>query len=77
MRGTTGILLIALGLVMLYVVLSDKYSCFVQFVDCIMGNDYRTSEGFTKGDNNAPVKSNAPPLAGDFDIFGLLRKVIP
>lgn len=69
MRGSTGILLIAVGLILLYVVLSDKYSCFVQFYDCLLGNDYKTPEGFTKSD--VPIVQKSQPKG--FDIWGLIN----
>lgn len=78
MRGSSGILLIALGLIMLYVVLSDKYQCFVQFFDCLTGNDYKTSEGFTKSDNPYIVPTTPPivPSTQSGGMFDLLRGVI-
>lgn len=33
------ILLVALGLILLYVVLSDKYQCFTMFFECLTGAD--------------------------------------
>lgn len=61
MRGNTGILLIAIGLIALYIVLSDKYSCFVQFFDCLTGNEYTTDEGFTRSDYPAGA---TPSISG-------------
>lgn len=82
MRGNTGILLIAVGLIALYIVLSDKYVCFVNFAECLTGADMRTPEGYTRSDSPT-VDSVTPPFAGSGaygsptlgDIWGLLRKV--
>jgi len=75
MKGSTGVILIAIGLLALYIVMSDKYACFVQFIDCLTGNDYRTPEGYTRSVQPAGVLT--PPIApggtGSTDIFGLLR----
>lgn len=73
MKGATGILLIVVGLIMLYVVLSDKYGCFVQFYDCLLGVDYKTSEGFTKSDTPASPGNKLPAGPAGFDIFKMLR----
>lgn len=75
MRGNTGILLIAIGLLALYIVLSDKYSCFVQFSDCLLGNDYHTPEGYTRSDYPASTpttgQSNKPS-----DVWEIFKRVM-
>lgn len=83
MRGSTGILLIAVGLIALYIVLSDKYTCFVNFAQCLTGQDLQTSEGFTNAVGTiAPIMpiaptANSPLLKGDAqtftDIWGLFK----
>ena len=37
MRGNAGRLLIAVGLLTLYIVISGKYACLVAFADCFFG----------------------------------------
>jgi hypothetical protein len=61
MRGNSGLLLIALGILLLYVVLSDKYVCFVEFFSCLTGTDMRTPEGYTQSVAPAAPASPAAP----------------
>lgn len=70
MGGATGILLIALGLIMIYVILSDKYACFIQFFDCMLERDYPPGERVTVGTEPFFQVSTIP-----FDIFGMLKRV--
>ena len=81
MKGSTGVLLIAIGLIALYIVLSDRYACFVQFIDCLTGNDYNTPEGYTRSIHPAttvppsivgPTRNGA---TGGASIWDLLRGV--
>lgn len=69
MRGSTGILLVALGILLLYIILSDKYQCFTEFFDCLTGAELRTPEGFTR----SQVPATTPPIngttGGGFDPF--------
>lgn len=79
MKGSTGILLIAVGLIMLYVILSDKYQCFVAFVDCMTGADMATPKGYQPG--NTGTLPTLPNTGGGFDpyknnIFDLFNKVL-
>jgi hypothetical protein len=72
--NSSGILLIAVGLVALYIVLSDKYSCFVQFFDCLTGNEYTTPEGYTKSDSPATTtQPSQKPVSDPFDIWRIIR----
>lgn len=66
MKGSSGILLVAVGILLLYVILSDKYQCFTEFFDCMTGADMRTPEGFTKSTTGA-----TPPTTklGGFDPY--------
>jgi len=73
MKGSTGVLLIAIGLIALYIVLSDRYACFVQFID--------TPEGYTRSIHPAttvppsivgPTRNGA---TGGASIWDLLRGV--
>lgn len=66
MKGSAGILLVALGLIMLYVILSDKYSCFTEFISCMTGADMRTPEGYTRG---GPQPSTTTPPQPGFDPY--------
>ena len=49
MKGSAGILLVAVGVLLLYVILSDKYQCFITFFDCMTGADLLTPKGYTAG----------------------------
>lgn len=62
MKGSAGILLVAVGLIALYIVLSDKYQCVTGFVGCMTGQDFKTPEGYTKSDNAQP--SQEPQSSG-------------
>lgn len=69
MKGSTGIILIAVGLILVYLVLADKYGCFVEFYDGLLGISYTTPEGFTKSNTPATAKETVP----GFDIWGFLN----
>lgn len=71
MKGSTGIILVAVGLILLYVVLADKYGCFVEFYDGLLGISYKTKEGFTQ--SNTPVEKVTP---GGFNIWSILTGII-
>jgi hypothetical protein len=85
-KGTTGILLVALGLIMLYVILSDKYSCFVGFFDCLFDTS-NAAKVFTQSSTPAAAQNppgasgqsiGTPPFAGGAktDMFGLLKGIL-
>ncbi|HEV7738623.1 MAG TPA: hypothetical protein VGO47_14780 [Chlamydiales bacterium] len=81
MRGNTGILLIAVGLIALYIVLSNKYSCFVQFAECLTGTDMQSSDGFMQSDSPYTPPAVSVPSQGGIDwntanVFDLLKKVL-
>lgn len=54
------ILLVALGLLLLYVILSNSYVCFTEFFSCLTGADMRTPEGYTRGQ----PQTQTPPTTG-------------
>lgn len=74
--NTSGLLLIAVGLVALYVVFSDKYPCFVDFVGCLTNNANIDASGITSASQSdavsfADVNAQTVPYASPFNLGSL------
>ena len=71
MRGNAGVLIVVVGLIVLYVALSEKYVCFTECFDCLLNRRTigGTQPATTPTTPTGPVPSHGP-LGGRLSQLG-------
>ena len=62
MRGGSGLLIIVIGLVVIYLGITGRYKCFANFVACVSGDDAKSSAENSASNIIKPLEPLAPKI---------------
>ena len=60
MRGGSGVLIIVIGLLVIYLGITGRYKCFANFVACVSGSDVKSSDANSTSNIVKPLEPLAP-----------------